>query len=126
MTLAHLTLATRDVAATAEFYRHIFRWNNTAKAKNSAIDVEWLDIGQGQQLHIIGVPDFEISASEGEYGRHIAFFVPAIELASLKQRLAGRGARLCDAERPTPFERFFFTDPNGYTIEVIDQDAWSE
>lgn len=126
MPLAHITLATRDVAATAEFYRHIFGWRNTPKAKNSALDVEWLDIGQGQQLHIIGVRDFEASAFEREYGRHIAFFARAAELPALKARLAERGIRAIAAERPTRYERFFFADPNGYMIEVIDGDAWTD
>ena len=126
MPLAHLTLATRDVAGTAAFYREIFTWENTPKANNSAVDVEWLDIGRGQQLHIIGVPDFEISPFEREYGRHIAFFVAASELPAIRERLASRGIDPIAAERPTPFERFFFEDPNGYVIEVIDEDGWDE
>ena len=126
MPLAHLTLATRDVAATAEFFREIFGWKNTPKARNSAVDVEWLDIGQGQQLHIIGVPDFEVSPFEREYGRHVAFFVSAADFPGVKQRLAKRSIALILAKRPTPFERIFFKDPNGYVIEVIDQDAWEE
>ena len=126
MSLAHLTLATRDVAATAEFFRFIFGWKNTPKAKNSAVDIEWLDIGNGQQLHVIGVPEFEISPFEREYGRHVAFFVGEADLPGLRQRLAERGIGLIDAVRPTPFERIFFKDPNGYVIEVIDRDAWEE
>ena len=124
MSLAHLTFATRNVQATSEFYRHVFGWSNSPKAENSAIDVEWLDIGEGQQLHIIGVPDFEISTFEREYGRHIAFFASAAELPDLKQRLDERQIARIEAERHTPFERFFFKDPDGYMIEVIDQDAW--
>lgn len=126
MSFAHLTLATRDVAATAEFYRDIFGWENTPKAKNSAVDIEWLDIGKGQQLHILGVADFEVSGFEREYGRHVAFFASAADLPGLKQRLAERKIDLIEPKRPTPFERIFFKDPNGYTIEVIDQDAWDE
>ncbi|MFT4550097.1 MAG: catechol 2,3-dioxygenase-like lactoylglutathione lyase family enzyme [Verrucomicrobiales bacterium] len=126
MPLAHLTLATRDVPATAEFFRSVFGWENTPKANNSAIDVEWLDIGNGQQLHVIGVPEFEISPFEREYGRHVAFFASALELTAVKSRLEERGIELVAAERPTPFERFFFKDPNGYVIEVIDGDAWRE
>ena len=110
----------------AKDLRDVFGWKNTPKAKNSAVDVEWLDIGRGQQLHIIRVPDFEVSAFESEYGRHVAFFVPAAELPGLEQRLEDRGVARIEAERATPFERFFFKDPNGYTIEVIDGDAWDE
>ena len=34
--------------------------------------------------------------------------------------LAKRGAELIDPIRETPFERFFFRDPNGYVFEVVD------
>jgi hypothetical protein len=36
--------------------------------------------------------------------------------------LATRGAELVDPIRETPFERFFFRDPNGYIFEVVDAD----
>jgi len=38
------------------------------------------------------------------------------------ERLAKRGAELIDPIRETPFERFFFRDPNGYIFEVVDAD----
>lgn len=28
------------------------------------------------------------------------------------------------AKRATPFERFFFREPNGYVFEVIDEDGY--
>jgi catechol 2,3-dioxygenase-like lactoylglutathione lyase family enzyme len=126
MSFAHLTIATRDVSSTAGFYRDIFGWRNAQIAKNSAVDIEWLDLDGCGQLHILGVPDFEPSPFEREYGRHFAFFVSAAEMPGVKQRLAERQIDLIPAERPTPFERIFFTDPNGYVIEVIDRDAWDE
>ena len=58
--------------------------------------------------------------------RHVAFFVSAADLPGVKQRLAKRSIALILAKRPTPFERIFFKDPNGYVIEVLDQDAWEE
>lgn len=38
--------------------------------------------------------------------------------------LADAGAELITAKRPTPFERFFFREPNGYVFEVIDRDGY--
>jgi hypothetical protein len=32
------------------------------------------------------------------------------------------GATLIEPERPTPFARFFFRDPNGYVFEVVEAD----
>ena len=47
---------------------------------------------------------------------------PADGFAGLKARLAKCGAELIDPIRETPFERFFFRDPNGYIFEVVDAD----
>jgi hypothetical protein len=33
--------------------------------------------------------------------------------------LTEHGAQLIEPLRPTPFERFFFRDPNGYIFEVV-------
>src|SRR5438552_2150373 len=41
------------------------------------------------------------------------------DFSSLKERLRRHGAELIVADRPTPFERFFFRDPNGYVFEVV-------
>ncbi len=30
------------------------------------------------------------------------------------------GAELFDADRPTPFERFFFREPNGYVFDIVE------
>jgi hypothetical protein len=82
----------------------------------------WLDIGGGQEMHILYVADFDISPYEAEFGRHVALFHPMADFAALKARLADEGAVLIDPVRPTPFERFFFREPlNGYVFEVIDQ-----
>ncbi|MCP3693945.1 MAG: hypothetical protein GY917_17205, partial [Planctomycetaceae bacterium] len=40
------------------------------------------------------------------------------------QRLTENGADLIDPQRETPFERFFFRDPNGYIFEVIDEQGY--
>ncbi len=101
----------RNVPSHRRVLSPCLRLENTSKAKNSAIDVEWLDIGRGQQLHIIGVGDFEVSAFEREYGRHIAFFASAAELPGLKGTLAERGVARIARRTPDPIERFFFNDP---------------
>lgn len=124
MAFAHLTLATRDVAAASRFFQETLRWRPIRQAGNVAIRAEWLEIAPGQQVHLLEVADFEPSPFEKEFGRHLALFHPGDDLDDLKQRLADRGAELIDPIRETPFARFFFRDPNGYVFEVIDQDAY--
>lgn len=120
--LAHFTLATQDVDATARFFDRTFGYARNPLPANAAGRAVWFDIGAGQEMHILCVAGFEISPYEAEFGRHVALFHPLSDFAALKARLADEGAVLIDPIRPTPFERFFFREPvNGYVFEVIDQ-----
>ncbi len=125
MTFAHLTLATRDVSASASFYQKTLGFRLIHHADNIQQSAAWLEMGPNQQLHLLHVPDFEPSPFEREFGRHVAVFVPLAEFANLRRRLQEHGAELIDPERVTPFERFFFRDPQGYVFEVIDQDGYA-
>jgi predicted enzyme related to lactoylglutathione lyase len=121
MSLGHLTLATREVARTAAFFTESFGWTHAEVPANSPVEVLWLEIGRGQQIHVIFVPDFVASPFENEFGRHVAVFYPIEEFPALKARLLARGAVMVPEVRTTPFERFFFREPvNGYLFEVID------
>jgi catechol 2,3-dioxygenase-like lactoylglutathione lyase family enzyme len=120
MALAHVTLATRDVENTSRFFETTLGWTRIHRPRNIAAPAAWLAIAPGQELHLIEVADFAPSSFEREYGRHLAVTYPLNQFAALKQRLVEHGAELLRPERETPFERFFFRDPNGYLIEVID------
>jgi catechol 2,3-dioxygenase-like lactoylglutathione lyase family enzyme len=120
MSIAHFTLATRDIPRTADFFRRAFGWTPLERPGNIAADAAWLQIAPGHDLHLVYVADFEPSGFEGEYGRHVAIFHPGEDFAGLRKRLVSEGAELIDPLRPTQFERFFFRDPNGYVFEVID------
>jgi len=123
MSLAHFTLATRDVEKTARFFEKTLGYPRKPVPRNSPIETAWLDIGNGQEMHALHVDRFEASPFESEFGRHVAVFYPRREFTALKQRLIDAGAELIEPGRATPFERFFFREPvNGYVFEVIDQD----
>jgi catechol 2,3-dioxygenase-like lactoylglutathione lyase family enzyme len=114
------------VGATSRFYQATLGWRPIDRPQNIAAPAAWLDIGGGQELHLIEVRDFAASAFECEYGRHIAIAFPRSGFDELKHRLTAAGAELISPLRATPFERFFFRDPNGYIIEVIDEAHESE
>jgi predicted enzyme related to lactoylglutathione lyase len=118
---AHLTIATRDVPRTAKFFEKTMRWPRVPAPANTPgeLKAEWVQMSRGQQIHILHVADFEPSPFEEEFGRHFAVFHPAADFPEAKRRLVEHGATLIDPIRPTPFERFFFRDPNGYVFEVI-------
>ena len=125
MSLAHFTIPTRDVDGTTEFFQNLMSWREIPVPDNVEVQVRWLDLGRGAQMHVLGIDDFEVSPFEKEYGRHFAFFVSADRLVDIKERLPrDYGIPVQPPLRETPFERFFFNDPNGYLIEVIDQDNW--
>jgi catechol 2,3-dioxygenase-like lactoylglutathione lyase family enzyme len=122
MSLAHLTLATRDVEKTASFLEQTLGYARAAMPDNIQRDAVWLDIGRDQQIHLVYVEGFEVSPFEHEFGRHIAVFHPLPQFEALKRRLQEHGAEIMEPLRATPFERLFFRDPvNGYVFEVIDQ-----
>src|SRR5437588_12082214 len=120
MPFAHLTLATRDVRRAEAFFAAALGWRPIRRPNNIGRPAAWLEIAPGQELHIVEVPDFEPSPFEREFGRHVAIAVPLADFAALRGRLVAHGAELIEAERPTPFARFFCRDPDGYVFEVIE------
>jgi hypothetical protein len=118
---AHLTLPTQHVERTTAFFEHTLGYRRKPVPSNSPVDVSWLDIGHGQEMHVFFVEGFAVSPFEAEFGRHVAVFHPLADFPALRQRLLDAGAELIEPLRPTPFARFFFREPiNGYVFEVID------
>ena len=122
MALAHITLATRDVRRSSAFFVEALGWRPIARPGNIDRPAAWLAIAPGIELHLVEDPEFEPSPFEKEFGRHIAVAFPLAEFPALKNRLVARGATLIDPIRATPFQRFFFRDPDGYVFEVVDAD----
>ena len=120
MAFAHLTLATRDVARSRDFFENTLGWKPIIRPGNIECDAAWLRISEGQELHLLRVDEFEPSPFEREFGRHLALEHPAEDFDALKKRLVDAGAELIDPIRETPFQRFFFRDPNGYVFEIVD------
>ena len=121
MSLAHFTLATREVERTADFFERTLGYQRNPVPSNSPVQIAWLNLGRGQEIHVIYTEGFTPSPFELEFGRHVALFHPAADFPALKQRLVGEGAEIVQPARPTAFERFFFREPvNGYLFEVID------
>ncbi len=123
MALAHITLATRDVARASAFFAEALGWWPIARPGNIGRPAAWLAIASGVELHLVEDSDFEPSSFEREFGRHIAVTFPLAEFPALQERLIARGATLIDPIRDTPFRRFFFRDPDGYVFEIVEADG---
>lgn len=119
MPIAHVTLAVRDLDRARRFFEGALGWRPIERPNNIPFLAAWLEVAPGQELHLIERPEFEPSAFELEYGRHVALTHAADGLAALKRRLADHGAEVFAADRPTSFERFFFRSPDGYVFEVV-------
>jgi catechol 2,3-dioxygenase-like lactoylglutathione lyase family enzyme len=127
MIFAHLTLPTGDVERTAAFFERTLGYARGRVPDNSPIEALWLDLGGGQQMHVLHVEGFEVSPFEHEFGRHVALLHPRADFDALKSRLTAEGAEIIAPLRATPFDRFFFREPvNGYVFEVIDRDRRRE
>ncbi len=123
MSFAHLTLPTRDVKKTAAFFERTLGYARNPIPGNSPVEALWLDLGRGQEMHVIHVEGFDVSMFEHEFGRHVAVLHPLADFPALRARLIAAGATIVAPLRATPFERFFFREPvNGYVFEVIDED----
>ena len=121
MSLAHFTLATQHVDRTADFFERTLGYTRNPVPANSPMQIAWLNLGRGQEIHVIYTEGYTPSPFELEFGRHVAVYHPAADFPALKQRLTDAGAEIVPALRPTAFERFFFREPvNGYLFEVID------
>jgi catechol 2,3-dioxygenase-like lactoylglutathione lyase family enzyme len=121
MSLAHFTLATQHVERTADFFERTLGYKRNPVPANSPVQIAWLNLGRGQEIHVIYTEGFTTSGFELEFGRHVALYHPAADFPALKQRLVEAGAEIVAPLRPTAFERFFFREPvNGYLFEVID------
>jgi catechol 2,3-dioxygenase-like lactoylglutathione lyase family enzyme len=118
---AHLTLPTEHVEETTRFLEHVLGYRRKAVPANSPVDARWLDIGNGQELHVFFVEGYVASPFEAEFGRHVALFHPLADFPALRARVNEAGGEIVASLRPTPFERLFFREPiNGYLFEVID------
>ena len=118
---AHLTLPTRQVEETTRFLEKTLGYSRKPVPANSPVDVRWLDIGLGQEIHVFFVERFLVSPFEAEFGRHVALFHPRDDFPALRQRITEAGGELIEPLRSTPFERLFFREPiNGYVFELID------
>ena len=124
MRFAHLTIATADLEGTCDFYEHVMGWERIHLPTNVPMSAAWFQFGNDQQLHILQFDDYKPSSHETEFGRHLAVMLDAGEIEPLKARLSEAGVEIIPPKRPTPFERFFCHDPNGYSIELIAGDEY--
>ena len=119
--VAHITLATRDVPRSVDFFQESLGWQPVARPGNIGMTAAWLEIAPGVELHLIEDPAVRaIAVRAGVWPAHCRHLSPR-RVPRLKERLQAQGATLIEPMRETPFARFFFRDPNGYVFEVVEE-----
>ena len=118
--LHHVSLIVSDTELALGFYRDILGFSMAQGRPNLAFPGAWLDLGSGQQLHLLELenPDAVMGRpGHGGRDRHTAFYSKSLN--SLKEILnknnitytmskSGRAALFC-------------RDPDGNALEFIEQ-----
>jgi glyoxylase I family protein len=116
--LLHAGLLVSDLDRARAFYESVLGLQRSPRP-DLPYPGEWYDLGGGQQLHLMRLPDPDAGAVRPEHGgrdRHIALGVK--DMAALKARLdaAGVGYTASKSGRAALFCR----DPDSNTLEFVE------
>ena len=120
--LLHAGLLVSDLARAKAFYESVVGLQPSPHRPELPYPGEWSELGGGQQLHLMGLPNPDAASVRPEHGgrdRHVAFGVR--DLAALRARLdaAGIDYSVSKSGRPALFCR----DPDANTLEFVEPDA---
>lgn len=116
--LLHAGLLVADLARAKTFYESVLGLAPCARP-DLPYPGEWYDLGGGQQLHLMCLPDPDAGASRPEHGgrdRHIALAVKNI--AALRGRLDAAGV-VYTASR-SGRAAVFCRDPDANALEFVE------
>ena len=121
--ISHLELECTDLARSREFYTRAVGLRVRDEAPGSHVV---LDVASGQLLilrQVERVAPKGLEVSRFSSGPHYAFFVEPGEWRALLAQLDARGVPWNDREHAGPRPRgeagAYFSDPDGYTVQLI-------
>ena len=117
--LLHAGLLVSDLARAKTFYESVLGLTRYPNRPDLPYPGEWYDLGGGQQLHLMQLPNPDAGSDRPEHGgrdRHIALAVR--DMAALKSRLDAAGVR-CTASK-SGRAALFCRDPDSNTIEFVE------
>jgi catechol 2,3-dioxygenase-like lactoylglutathione lyase family enzyme len=121
--LLHAGLLVSDLARAKAFYESVLGLTPVARPP-LPYPGEWYDLGNGQQLHLMSLPNPDIGVVRPEHGgrdRHIALRVA--DLAALKGRLETAGIDYTASKSGRA--ALFCRDPDQNALEFVDLGAAS-
>lgn len=116
--LLHAGLLVADLARAKTFYESVLGLAPCARP-NLPYPGEWYDLGGGQQLHLMCLPDPDAGASRPEHGgrdRHIALGVK--NLVVLRSRLDAVGVAYTASRSGRA--ALFCRDPDANALEFVE------
>lgn len=116
--LLHAGLLVSDLARAKAFYESVL---GLAPCPRPELPYpgEWYDLGGGQQLHLMVLPNPDAGAVRPEHGgrdRHIALGVTDTD--ALKRRLDSAGVKVTASKSGRA--AMFCRDPDGNTLEFVE------
>ncbi|MHB1094173.1 VOC family protein [Thiobacillus sp.] len=115
----HAGLLVSDLARAKVFYESVLGLNLYPNRPALPYPGAWYDLGGGQQLHLMQLPDPDVTSVRPEHGgrdRHIALAVS--NMAALKSRLDAAGVKYTASKSGRT--ALFCRDPDANTLEFIE------
>jgi glyoxylase I family protein len=116
--LNHVSLLVTDTQRALGFYHDILNLPVIHARPDLGFPGAWLDIGNGQQVHLLEIPG-EVASELPEHGgrdRHVALDVADLDAVIAALESSGIGYTLSRSGRSALFCR----DPDGNAVELIE------
>ena len=116
--LLHAGLLVADLARSKAFYESVLGLKPCPRPE-LPYSGEWYDLGGGQQLHLMGLPNPDAGIARPEHGgrdRHIALAVT--DMDALKSRLEAAGVKVTASKSGRA--ALFCRDPDANTLEFVE------
>jgi glyoxylase I family protein len=117
--LLHAGLLVSDLSRAKAFYESVLGLRVYPGRPDLPYPGEWYDLGGGQQLHLMQLPNPDAGIARPEHGgrdRHIALAVA--DMAALKSRLEAAGVKYTASKSGRV--ALFCRDPDSNTLEFVE------
>jgi glyoxylase I family protein len=117
--LLHAGLLVSDLARAKVFYESVLGLKRAPNRPELPYPGEWYELGGGQQLHLMNLPNPDAASVRPEHGgrdRHIALAVT--NMAALKNRLDAAGVKYSVSQSGRA--ALFCRDPDANTLEFVE------
>jgi catechol 2,3-dioxygenase-like lactoylglutathione lyase family enzyme len=118
----HIAFTVKDLGKSSRFYRQVLQLDTIPNPFKDALH-QWLNIGSGASLHLIQGTRIPVSVKDS----HICFSVSSVEVLAEKLSRAGIAFESWTGEkgqwtnRADGVKQIYLQDPDGYWLEVNDQ-----